>query len=99
MFARITRLETTPEQHEEGVRVVAEEVLPWVRENTGFRGLIGLAERERGTSLVLSFWADREALDLTEAAADRLGGLTAAGVGAVHRGMEAYEVSLFEVER
>jgi len=97
-YARITSLETTPEQHEHGVRLVVQELLPWARESTGFRGLIGLVHRERGTSLAISFWADEGSLEASATAAHRLTELAAENVGATRRSIDDYEVTLFELE-
>ena len=97
-YARIITLETTPEQHEQGVRLVGEQLLPWARESSGFRGLIGLVELEQGTSLAISLWADEQSLQASADAAERLSGLAAQSVGASRRSIEDFDVSLFEVE-
>ena len=97
MFARIHTLETTPEQHAQGLKLVRDELLPWARDSTGFRGLIGLTDPERGITLVLTLWADAEALESSLPAADELSALAAEAVGVNRRGLDSYEVSLFEV--
>jgi hypothetical protein len=98
MFARLITLETTEEQHEEGLRLTQDELLPWARESTGFRGLIGLVDRAAGKTLVLTLWASEETLRESADAADRLSALGAATTGATRQAIEQYEVTLFEVE-
>ena len=97
MFARLHVIETTPEQHEVGLEIVRDEYLPWARETTGFRGLIGLADEARGKAVVLTFWSDEETLEASAAAGDRIGDLAAAVTGSTRRSVESLEVTLFEV--
>jgi hypothetical protein len=96
-FARLHTLETTPEQFEAGLRIVRDELLPWVRESSGFRGLIGLVDREQGTALVLTLWADSESLESSAPAGDRLSALAADASGASRRSLETFEVALLEL--
>jgi hypothetical protein len=95
MFARIHTLETTPDQHAEGLEVVRDHLLPWARESTGFRGLIGLTDRARATTLVVTLWADEESLHASEESGDKLSALAATTVGAKRRSLEDFEVTLF----
>ncbi len=96
-YARIHRLETTPEQYEEGRAIVTEQLLPWARESTGYRGLIGLVDRENGQSLVLTLWADEEAFERSSQAGDRLSAAAAEASGATRRALESYEVTIFDL--
>jgi hypothetical protein len=97
VFARLHTIETTPDQYEEGLRIVRNELLPWARESTGFRGLIGLVDTERRKALVLTLWADGTTFDQSAEAGDRLSALTAAATGATRRSLESFEVSLLEL--
>ena len=40
MFARLHVLSTTPEQSQRGLELVRDQLLPWLRDSTGYRGLI-----------------------------------------------------------
>ena len=40
MFARVHVLATTPRQQERGLELVRDQLLPWLRDSTGYRGLI-----------------------------------------------------------
>ena len=97
MFARVHTLQTTPEQLAAGLELVRDHLLPWARESTGFRGLIGLTDRKSGTTLVMTFWTDEESLRASEEAGDKLSALAANVVGADRRSLDDYEVTLFEL--
>jgi hypothetical protein len=90
-------LETTPETYAEGLRLVREELLPWARESTGFRGLIGLVDRAHETSYVITLWDDEAALVASEAAGDRLSLLAAEAAGATRRSLDTLEVGTFDL--
>jgi|SRR5918999_966223 heme-degrading monooxygenase HmoA len=98
MFARMHTLETTPEQHDQGLEIVREQLLPWLRDSTGFRGLVRLADSERGKTIVITLWADEQALRGSDEAGRRLSELTAATVGVSKRELEEFEVTLFDVD-
>jgi hypothetical protein len=97
MFARVHTLETTPEQHEEGLKIIREQLLPWTRDSTGFRGMIGLTDHGTGIALVITLWADEESLRASERAGEQLGALTNQVTGTTRRSLDDYEVTLFEL--
>ena len=90
-------LQTTPEQDELGLEIVRDQLLPWLRDSSGFRGLIRLASRTEGKTLVVTLWADEESLRASAEAGNRLSELTAETVGADRLALEEYEVTLFDV--
>jgi heme-degrading monooxygenase HmoA len=90
-------LQTTPEQDELGLEIVRDQLLPWLRDSSGFRGLIRLASRTEGKTLVITLWADEESLRASAEAGNRLSELTAETVGADRLALEEYEVTLFDV--
>lgn len=97
MFARVHTLETTPEQHDQGLKIVRDELLPWLRDSTGFRGLIRLAAREGGKTMVVTLWADEESLRASAEVGAHLGGLTASTTGATRLALEEFDVTFFDV--
>jgi hypothetical protein len=97
VYARLHVLQTTPEQHDEGLEIVREQLLPWLRDSTGYRGLIRLADRAAGKTLVITLWADEESLRASAEAGDQLSELTAATTGATRLALEQYEATLFDV--
>jgi hypothetical protein len=90
-------LETTSEQHDAGLEIVRDQLLPWLRDSSGFRGLIRLWNPAESKTLVITLWADEETMRASAAAGDRLGELTAETVGTTRLALEDYEVSLFDV--
>jgi heme-degrading monooxygenase HmoA len=97
VFARVHVLETTPEQSDTGLEIVRDQLLPWLRDASGFRGLIRLLDREKGKTLVISLWADEEALQASTDAGERLAELTAQTTGATRLAIEQYEATFFDV--
>jgi hypothetical protein len=97
VYARLHVLRTTPEQHDHGLEIVRDQVLPWLRDSTGYRGLIRLADPAAGKTLVITLWADEESLRASAPAGDRLSELTAETTGATRLALEQYEATLFDV--
>ena len=90
-------LQTTPEQHELGLQIVRDQLLPWLRDSSGFRGLIRLGSASAGKTLVITLWADEESLRASADAGKKLGELTAETAGGTRLALEDYEVTLFDV--
>lgn len=97
MFARVHILETTPEQSDTGLEIVREQLLPWLRDASGYRGLIRLLDRANGKTLVISLWADEESLEASTKAGERLAELTAQTTGATRLAIETYEATILDV--
>jgi hypothetical protein len=90
-------LQTTSEQHDLGLEIVRDQLLPWLRDSSGFRGLIRLANPSAGKTLVITLWADKESLQASADAGKKLGELTTETVGGTRLALEDYEVTLFDV--
>ena len=97
MYARVHVLETTPEQSDAGLEIVRDQLLPWLRDTSGYRGLIRLLDREAGKTLVVTLWADEEALNASTEAGEQLAELTAQTTGAKRLAIESYEATIFDV--
>jgi heme-degrading monooxygenase HmoA len=97
VFARIHTLETTPEQHDEGRQIVIEQILPWLRDSSGFRGMIRFAHPDKSRTLVVTLWADEESLHASARAGDDLSKLSTAATGANRLALEDYEAEFFDV--
>jgi hypothetical protein len=97
VLARLHALQTTPEQHDLGLEIVRDQLLPWLRDSSGFRGLIRLWNPSESKTLVITLWADEESLRASAVAGNRFGELTAETVGTTRLALEDYEVSLFDV--
>ncbi len=98
LYARLHTLATTPEQHDHGEELVLNEILPWLRESTGFRGLIRFATPDRSKVLLVTLWADEEAFSKSASAGETVGELTASAVGSTRVALEDYEVTFFDVD-
>jgi heme-degrading monooxygenase HmoA len=97
MFARMHVLETTSDQEEQGLEIVRDELLPWLRDSSGFRGLIRLSNRDEGRTLVITLWADEESLASSYEVGEQLSRMTAETSGAKRLAIEQYEATLFDV--
>jgi heme-degrading monooxygenase HmoA len=97
MFARLHTLRTTREQHDEGVEIVRDQLLPWLQDSSGFRGLIRLWNPAEAKTLVITLWTDEESLQASAEAGNQLGELTSEAIGTTRLALEDYEVSLFDV--
>jgi hypothetical protein len=97
VFARLHNLERTQEQDELGLEIVRDQILPWLRDSSGFRGLIRLSSPANARTLVITLWADEESLRASAEAGGRLGELTTETAGGTRLGLEDYEVTLFDV--
>jgi Antibiotic biosynthesis monooxygenase. len=97
VFARLHILKTTPEQHDRGLEIIREQLLPHLRGSSGFRGLIRLDNRDDGKTLVITLWADEEALQASRDAAEQFSTLTAETSGATRLALEHYEATFFDV--
>jgi heme-degrading monooxygenase HmoA len=97
VFARVHVLQTTPEQSEAGLEIFREQLLPWLRDASGYRGLIRLVDKENDRTIVISLWADEESMHASTEAGVRLAELTAENVGATRLGLEQYEATVFDL--
>jgi heme-degrading monooxygenase HmoA len=60
VFARVATFGGSAEQTAEALAVFDAQVMPWLREASGFRGFVALLDRENERSLGITFWADEE---------------------------------------
>ena len=56
MHARTGRLQVSPEQIDDVVRVMREDQIAMFHGQPGYRGFTGLADRANGTLMAISFW-------------------------------------------
>jgi hypothetical protein len=76
----------------EGVRIYREQVVPWLRDSTGFRGVIILVDHDNDRGMGISFWTTMEAATDAFGSGAILRDEVAAGVGTTVTGEELYEV-------
>ena len=100
MYARASTLEGPPDQIDEGLRYIREQILPKAfQDDEGFKGALALADRQSGKTLTITFWESEEAMRATEEEANRLRSEIAQAGGETIAAVERYEVGVFEVER
>ena len=76
----------------EGVRIYREQVVPWLRDSTGFRGVTILVDHENDRGMGISFWTTMEAATDAFASGANLRDEVAASVGTTMTGEEFLEV-------
>lgn len=98
MHVRITRFEgTRPDELDAVAEATVTEILPAFRVVAGYRGSVGVADRETGTGLVMTFWESEEALCASEEAIASIRvGVTPEGTSVAS--IERFEVMVFEFE-
>ena len=96
MFARVTSFEGAPERIDEGLRIYREEVGPWLRDASGFRGFIALIDREGETGIGISFWATEEDMAADASRGGALRDEVAATVQAKLTHLGYFEVAMVE---
>jgi heme-degrading monooxygenase HmoA len=98
MLARVSIFEGSPDQIDEMLRQVREQVLPRAKQLDGFKGLLALGDRQSGKTLGITLWESEEAMRASEADANRMRSESAEASGETIAGVERYEVGLFELE-
>lgn len=92
----MTTFSGSPDRIEEGVRVYRDQVIPWLRDATGFRGWVVLIDRETEKAVGLTFWATEQDALKGETSGGPLRDEVAASVGAVMESLQLYEVAVAE---
>ena len=99
MHARITTLRTTAAQQDEGARIIAEALVPWAQNASGYLGLFRLDSRETETTLVLTLWSTLAALEQSGEAIARMASLAAEASGAEIVSVDHYDLTLVDLPR
>jgi heme-degrading monooxygenase HmoA len=99
MYARVHRLDTTPDRHDQGLEITRDHLLPWLRESSGFCGLVRLVAAEGDEVVVVTLWQDAESLAASNEAAERLSEQAAIASGALGRSLREYEVTVLDLDR
>jgi heme-degrading monooxygenase HmoA len=97
MHARMSTLEGSPDEMDEGLREVKERVLPLLQQQEGFKGFIALGNRQSGELIGITFWESEQTMQASEEVGDRTRSDTAEDTGDTVADVERYEVGLFEM--
>jgi len=99
VHARVSTLQGSTGQIDEGIERIRDTTVPAVKEIDGFKGIFSLVDRQTGKGLTVTFWETEEALRASEEKANRLRSEAAEKLGATGEPIvERYEVALYEVE-
>ena len=88
-------LETTLEAHDQGLDLLRD-ILPWLRDSTGFRGVLRLSTSDRSKTVVITLWADEAAMRESSESGRGLGALAAELTGSTRLDLEDYEITFVE---
>jgi heme-degrading monooxygenase HmoA len=95
----MTTIHSPAERMDEGIEKVKDQVLARMKEIPGFKGIIGLVDRNANTGVTLSLWEDEQAMQQGEEEGARLRDEAAKAMKAETEPMvNRYEVVLIEVE-
>jgi hypothetical protein len=92
--ARVSTLEGAPEGIDEGVAFIKEQIVPAAGDISGWRGIIGLVDRESGRTQTITLWDGPESLAASEDRANELRSEAAAALNEQIVGVDRYEVAL-----
>jgi heme-degrading monooxygenase HmoA len=97
VYVTVTRTKGPPGQPLEVATMTGEEMLPWLRDIDGFEGLLMLSNEAEASTLVLTFWTDREVAERHRAARARFrDSVTAAAQVTIEEVVE-YELSFADL--
>jgi heme-degrading monooxygenase HmoA len=91
-------LEATADAHDRGLELL-DNILPWLRDTTGFRGMLRLASHDRSKVVVVTLWADEQSMLGSADAGRGLGAQVAEASGARRIALEDFEVTFVELVR
>jgi heme-degrading monooxygenase HmoA len=93
--ARLSLLEGPPARLDEGV----EDVLPQVRRLDGYKGALGLVDREQGRMKIVTLWESSDAMRASEDQANQLRQRAAEGSSARILDVKRFEVAVSNIGR
>lgn len=99
MFARVTTLIGSDADVDAELRSGQATILPWLREQRGYRGFVAITDRAAHKTLTITFWADADAVRAGDQIAVRFGGAFAKAASLELESIETYEVLTLESGR
>jgi hypothetical protein len=92
MHARVTSAQLKPDQVDAFVNMIRDQVIPRAQNLPGFKGGYWLVDRSTGKGYGITLFESKEALDASEAQADRIREEASRGAGLAVPSFERYEV-------
>ena len=99
LHARVAYFGGSADDLERGIAAYREQVLPYIRDVTGFRGHTILVDRDAGRAMSITLWASEDALLAYEPAAQRFRELLAETWRTPVSAVESFEVAMLELAR
>ena len=56
MYARVTTFQLQPDKIDENNRIAAESIVPAIKQQAGFKGFFGLADRSTGKAILITLF-------------------------------------------
>jgi heme-degrading monooxygenase HmoA len=97
LHARMSTLEGSPNELDEGLHDIKEHVLPILQQQDGFKGFIALGNRQSGELIGITFWESEQAMQASEEVGESTRSDTAEDTGDTIADVQRYEVGLFEM--
>ena len=92
MYARLTTVQGKPEQIEDAIRVIENDVIPASKVFPGFKSGYWLADRKSGKLLGLTVFESEKDVETSEAAASQLRKAATEKMGAEVKNVERFEL-------
>lgn len=92
MFARVTTTQGTPEQYDQTVRYIQEQLIPMLRQMPGLKGAFVLGDRQTGKGISITLWETEEAMNASAQAANQVRTQSVTGTSSALEGVQGYEV-------
>jgi hypothetical protein len=99
MFARLTTFAGSDADIDAELRTAQATILPWLRDQIGYRGFVALTDHAARTALTITFWADAYAVRAGDEVATRFGGAVAQAARMELESITTYEVLSLEAGR
>jgi heme-degrading monooxygenase HmoA len=97
LHARMSTLEGSPNELDEGLHDIKEHVLPILQQQDGFKGFIALGNRQSGELIGITFWESEQAMQASEEVGESTRSDTAEDTGDTIADVQRYKVGLFEM--
>ena len=96
MHARVSTFSGSPEQAEQGIASFRDNTVPAIKEMGGHGGIL-LIDRESGSAVAITLWADEAAMRASEERANELRRAASEELGAAAQpSVQRYEVAVFD---
>ncbi|MDE3231553.1 MAG: antibiotic biosynthesis monooxygenase [Chloroflexota bacterium] len=92
MFARVTTTQGSPEQYDQTVRYIQEQLMPMLRQMPGIKGAFVLGDRQTGKGISITLWETEDAMNASAQAANQVRAQGVSGTSSALEGVQGYEV-------